>query len=290
MTDAPPRLFDRALWLSRRARRALPAPDARFLHAAAAEAVAERLDAVARDFPDTLLVWPGAPDWAETLAAHPKIGRLTEIAPPVDETLDAAPGAHDLAILGLTLHWVDDPVGALIQMRRALRPDGLLIACGFGGETLAELRAAFAEAEAEVEGGLSPRVSPMGEIRALGGLAQRAGLALPVVDSDRLEVTYADPLALMRDLRAMGETNALAQRRRTPLRRATLARACEIYAARFPAPGDPERISATFEIVTLTGWSPGPDQPQPKRPGSATTRLADALGVPELRAGEKAGE
>lgn len=290
MSDAPPRLFDRALWLARRARRALPRPEARFLHQAAADAVAERLDTVARDFPQTLLAWPGAPDWAQMLGAHPKIGRLTIAEPRADEILDAAPEAYDLAVLGLTLHWVDDPVGALIQMRRALRPDGLLIACGFGGETLAELRAAFAEAEAEVEGGLSPRVSPMGEIRALGGLAQRAGLALPVVDSDRLDVTYAHPLALMRDLRAMGEANAQHARRRAPLRRATLARACEIYAERFPAHEDPSRIRATFEIVTLTGWAPGPDQPQPKRPGSATTRLADALGVPELKAGDKAGK
>ncbi|MEO0682256.1 MAG: methyltransferase domain-containing protein [Pseudomonadota bacterium] len=283
---APPALFDRAVWLARRARRGLPRPDAQFLHEAALESVEDRLSLVARDFPRAALVWPGAPVWGR-LATHPSVGALDTAPLTVEETLPLAPGAYDLAVLGLTFHWLNDPVGALIQLRRALRPDGLLLVCGLGGETLAELRLALAEAEAEEEGGLSPRVSPMGEIRALGALLQRAGLAMPVADAERLDVTYADPLALMRELRAMGETNALAGRRRGLTRRATLARAAAIHAERFAAPQG--RVRATFEIVTLTGWAPGPDQPRPKRPGSAAARLADALGTQERPAGEKAG-
>ncbi|MGM0584898.1 MAG: methyltransferase domain-containing protein [Pseudomonadota bacterium] len=286
MSDAPPKLFDRSEWLARRALRGLPRPGADFLHRAAAEGVAERLDAVRRDFSRAALVWPGARVWEETLAGHPKVGALEVARPRAEEALDLPEEAFDLAVLGLTLHWTNDPVGALIQMRRTLKPDGLLIACGLGGETLSELRAALAEAEIAEEGGLSPRVSPMGEIRQMGALLQRAGLAMPVADADRLDVTYADALSLMRDLRAMGEGNALAQRRRGPIRRATLARACALYAETHPAPEG--RVRATFEIVTLTGWAPGPDQPKPLRPGSAKARLADSLGVPELPAGDKA--
>jgi hypothetical protein len=186
------------------------------------------------------------------------------------------------------MHALNDPVGHLIQLRRALRPDGLLLATQFGGQTLAELRASLAEAEAECDGGFSPRVAPMAEIRDLGGLLQRAGFAMPVADSERLTVTYASPLHLMRELRAMGETNILIARRRRPLRRATLMRACEIYKQHF---GTPEgRVRATFEIVFLTGWAPGPGQPQPLRPGSATALLADALGTTEIGTGEKAGK
>jgi SAM-dependent methyltransferase len=287
MPDTPPRLFDRSAWLSRRAMRGLPRQGADFLHRAAAEMVADRLAVVARDFPRAALVWPGAAIWRDTLEAEPKIGALEVEPARAEETMRLEEGAYDLAVLGLTLHWTNDPVGALVQMRRALKPDGLLIACGLGGETLSELRAALAEAEVETEGGLSPRVSPMGEIRQMGALLQRAGLSMPVADSDRLEVTYPDPLALMRDLRAMGEANALADRRRGPIRRETLARACAIYARHFPAREG--RVRATFDIITLTGWAPGPNQPKPLRPGSAKARLSDALGVPELRAGDKAG-
>ncbi len=275
MTDAPPMLFDRAAWLARRARTGAPGA-ADFLHAEAAAGVADRLSIIARDFPRAALVWPGAPVWRRTLEAAPSVGRVDEIAPRLDETLGLEDGAYDLAVLGLTLHWANDPVGALIQMRRALRPDGLLIAATLGGGTLQELRAAFAEAEIAEEGGVSPRVSPMAEIRDLGGLLQRAGCAMPVADGDRIEATYADPLSLMRELRAMGETNALTARRRGGLRRATLARACALYAEHFPAPGG--RVRATFEIVTLTGWAPGPDQPRPKRPGSATARATPIAG------------
>jgi SAM-dependent methyltransferase len=203
------------------------------------------------------------------------------------ETLPLQEGAFDLVVSTLLLHFANDPVGQLIQMRRALKPNGLMLAALFGGQTLNELRASLAEAEVECESGLSPRVAPMAEIRDLGGLLQRAGFAMPVADSERLVVTYATPLHLMRELRAMGETNILTARRRQPMRRATLMRACEIYAEHFGTPDG--RVRATFEIVFLTGWAPGPDQPKALRPGSATVCLADALGSEEISAGEKAG-
>ncbi|MFT6774020.1 MAG: SAM-dependent methyltransferase [Paracoccaceae bacterium] len=279
-------LFDRDLLLSRRVRRGAPAPGADFLHLRAAEGIADRLLDIRRRFADAVLVHPGAAAWQQTLADHPSIDRLTVAPLTADETLPLPEAAFDLAIGGLSLHWANDPVGMLIQMRRALRPDGLLLVSLLGGETLAELRVALAEAEVAEEGGLSPRISPMGEIRDLGGLVQRAGLAMPVADSDAVTVSYADPLALMRDLRAMGETNVMHARRRAPLRRATLARALAVYRGAYPdrTPGAaPGRVRATFEIVTLTGWAPAPDQPKPKRPGSATARLSDAFGVPETK-------
>lgn len=285
MTDAPPKLFERAVWLARRAR-GRPEPGADFLHQAALESVEDRLSIITRRFPRAALVWPGAEAWRR-LAAHPSIDALDVAAADEDEVLPLEAASLDLAVVGLTLHWANDPVGVLIQLRRALKPDGLLLAATLGGETLSELRAALAEAETAEEGGLSPRVSPMAEVRALGALLQRAGFAMPVADAERIETTYADAFALMRELRAMGESNALAGRRRRFSRRSTLARAAAIYAQAFPAGGG--RVRATFEILMLTGWAPGPGQPTPKRPGSATARLSDALGVPELKAGEKAG-
>lgn len=189
--------------------------------------------------------------------------------------LDLHEQAHDLVIHAMTLHWADDPVGQLIQMRRALRPDGLCLSISFGGQTLHELRSALAQAEAEVTGGLSPRVLPMAEIRDMGALMQRAGLALPVADSELLTVSYPSALHLMRDLRHMGETNALDGRLRHFTRRAVLMRAAQIY---HETHSDPQgRIPASFELITLTGWAPDPSQPQPLRPGSAAHRLADAL-------------
>lgn len=281
----PPELIDRALWLHRRARRRLPG--AEFLHAAALDSLRDRLAVIPRAFPRAALVWPGDPAWKAALEVHPAIGTLQVADPDLAEVLPLDEASADLIVIGLTLHWANDPVGVLIQCRRALAPDGLLLAFGLGGATLAELRQALAEAEAAEEGGLSPRVHPMADLRVLGALLQRAGFAMPVADADRIEVHYSDALALMRDLRAMAETNALHARRRAPLRRATLARAAAVYADRFPAPQG--RVRAGFEICTLTGWAPGPDQPRPKRPGSATARLADALGAVERPAGEKAG-
>ena len=176
---------------------------------------------------------------------------------------------------------MNDLPGILAQARRALRPDGLFLGCLFGGDTLRELRIAFGEAEAELEGGISPRVAPFADVRALGALLQRAGFALPVTDLDSATVRYPHALALMVDLRAMGLTNPLAERRRTPLRRATLGRAAALYAERF-ADRD-GRVRATFDIVWLSGWAPHESQQKPLRPGAAKTRLADALGVSEGR-------
>lgn len=277
----PPALFDDDLLALRRARAGRLPERADFLHLAVARDIEERLKEVNRSFNDTAIIGPRADLWAEMLAGAGVRGpRLLPDAP----VLDLAPASLDLVVHALALHWANDPVGQLVQARRALRPDGLLLAPLFAGETLKELRAVLAEAEAEVLGGLSPRVAPMGEIRDLGSLLQRAGFALPVADSLRYDVDYEGALALMRDLRAMGETNVLRDRLRRPMPRALLARTSDIYAARFPAPGD--RVRATFEVVVLTGWAPGPGQQQPLRPGSARTRLAAALGVPERRPGD----
>lgn len=275
-----------------------------FLYRLVADQVAERLADVTRRFEAPVLIGSGGGVIGEVLGPMTGPLRVLERAParaaaagvPPVATLDPLPldeASADLVISALELHWANDPVGQLIQMRRALRPDGLLIAALFGGATLHELRASMAEAEAAVTGGLSPRIAPMGELRDLGALLQRAGFAMPVADSERVQASYPDVRTLMRDLRAMGETNAMADRRRVFLRRDVLAAAEAIYAHSFPADtadtaGD-RRIAATFEIVFLTGWSPAPDQPQPLRPGSAKMRLADALGTTETSAGEPAG-
>lgn len=195
--------------------------------------------------------------------------------------------SFDLVFSPLSLHWTNDLPGALIQLRRALKPDGLLLAAMFGGGTLHELRQSLMAAELEVEDGVSPRVSPFAEIRDAGGLLQRAGLALPVADMDTITVTYEHPLKLLADLRGMGEQNCIIERRRSFMRRQTLMRAMEIYLERYSLPDG--RVSATFEVIYLTGWSPHESQQQPLRPGQATSRLADALGAVEKGAGEKPG-
>ena len=204
-----------------------------------------------------------------------------------EEALPFADGSLDLVVSGLALQFVNDLPGTLIQIRRALKPDGLLLAALIGGDSLTELRQAFAAAESEIEGGVSPRVAPLADVRELGGLLQRAGFALPVVDSDRLTVRYDSVFALMRDLRRMGATNVLSERRRSPLKRATLRRMTDIYAERFADPDG--RLRATFEVAWLSGWAPHDSQQKPLKPGSAAQRLADALGAQEIPAGEKAG-
>ncbi len=200
-----------------------------------------------------------------------------------EERLPFASGRLDLAVSLLSLHWTNDLVGALVQIRRALKPDGLFIGALYGGETLTELRQALLQAEADLAGGAGPRVSPYADAVDGAGLLQRAGFALPVSDVDRITVRYASPLKLMSDLRAMGEANALIERPRCPLTRAVLERTCEIYTERFGLRDG--RVPATFEIVTLTGWAPHASQQQALKPGSARMRLADALGVPEQRLG-----
>ena len=269
-----------------------------FLVRRVADAISERIGDVQRAFGTAAVAGTGAGVVTEALA-RAGVGRIIATDPspamlaatPAErrswsaEALPFDPGAQDLAVSALLMHAQNDPVGHLVQLRRALKPDGLMIAALFGGQTLSELRAVLAETEAELTGALAARVAPMGEVRDLGHLLQRAGFAMPVADSERVTVSYETPLHLMRELRAMGESGVLADRR--PLRRAVLARAMELYATHFPAEGG--RVRATFEIVYLTGWSPGPDQPVAKRPGSATARLADALGAVERPSGEKAG-
>jgi SAM-dependent methyltransferase len=267
----PPSLFDAGL-LAQRRQRARRIGAAEFLHETAAAEVSERLEEVNRSFRRAVVVGPWPEVWLAALADAVGEGMT---ALPDAEILELAPGIADLVVHGLCLHWSNDPVGQLIQARRALRPDGLFLGVLFGGETLHELRLSLAEAEAALTGGLSPRVAPMGEIRDLGGLLQRAGFALPVADGVKLAVSYETPLHLMRDLRAMGETNVMIERLRRPMPRALLAGACEIYRNRFAWPDG--RIRATFELVFLTGWAPAPGQQKPLRPGSATTRLEDAL-------------
>jgi SAM-dependent methyltransferase len=275
----PPALFDTDV-LARRRDRALRVGPADFLHHIVAAEVRERLAEVNRTFHAPAIVGPRAALWAGTCGLHS--ARLV----PDSEILALEEGAHDLVIHALALHWANDPVGQLVQARRALAPDGLFLAALFGGETLTELRTALAEAEIETLGGLSPRVAPMGEIRDLGGLLQRAGFAMPVADSRRYDVCYMSVLALMHDLRAMGETNVLRDRLRRPTPRALIARAATTYVERFS--DEDGRVRATFDLIFLTGWAPAPDQPRPLRPGSAAARLADAIGATERSAGEPA--
>ncbi len=267
--QTPPPLFDRSALALRRAR-AARAPEL-FLQTQMAAEVQERLTEVNRTFTAPAVVTPWPDLWRDIL---PDAAVVADA-----ETLDLTPGALDLVIHGLNLHWANDPVGQLVQCRHALRPDGLLIATLFGGDTLQELRRCLAQAETNLTGGLSPRVAPMGDLRDLGGLLRRAGLAQPVADNAQITVTYASALHLMHDLRAMGETNVMAGRLRGATRRAVLFEAMRLYHDTFATPDG--RIPATFDIVTLTGWAPAPDQQQPLRPGSAQQRLAEALGTDE---------
>lgn len=278
-----PLIFDRKLLRARRARAARLGP-AMFLLDRVAEDMADRLSAVLRMFEVAADV--ATPGEAVRGALKGKVGSFVD-AVTDDEALPFREGSLDLVVSGLGLQFVNDLPGTLIQIRRALKPDGLFIAALIGGDSLMELREAFGAAESEVEGGVSPRVAPFADLRDLGALLQRAGFALPVTDVDRVTVRYSDPLALMRDLRRMGATNAMIERRRTPLKRATLKRMFEIYAERF-ADAD-GRVRATFEIIWLSGWVPHESQQKPLQPGSAKTRLADALKTKELPAGEKAG-
>jgi len=270
----PPLLFDpNCVARNRQRARAMP-ETALFLHQRVVEQVSERLIEINKRFTRPAIVTAFPDIWRDFL---PDATLVAEA-----EALDLAPGAHDLVIHVLGLHWSNDPVGQLIQCRRALQPDGLFLGTLFGGRSLHELRASLAEAESRVKSGLSPRVSPMAELRDLGGLLQRAGLALPVADADTFDVTYADLASLMHDLRAMGETNALAARPKAMTARALINAASEIYAANFTT--DEHRLNATVEMIYLTGWAPSENQQKPLRPGSAQTRLADALGTTEFTA------
>ena len=303
--STPPRLFDRTLHRARLERAAPMFGAANFLKERAATDIVERLEAIVRSFP--LAVDLGARDgaFARALAQSPaaaRIGALIETdlsgkmlagrgGPRMQMDEEAIPFANeslDLVVSSLALHWTNDLPGALIQIRRALKPDGLFLGAILGGETLTELRQSLTLAEAELTNGAGLRIAPFADALDGAGLLQRAGFALPVADVDRVIVRYTNPLRLIDDLRAMGETNALADRARRPLSRRVLARAVDIYAERFADPDG--RVRATFDIITLTGWAPHPDQQKPLKPGSAKMRLADALGVKEQSAGEKPGE
>lgn len=251
---------------------------AMFLQQEAVSDIQERLKLVNRTFSAPAIVTAFPDQWRGLLP--------DAVIVPDTDVLDLQPGAHDLVIHGLAMHWANDPVGQIVQARRALRPDGLFLAIMFGGKTLTELRDALTQAEVAITGGLSPRIAPMGEVRDLGALLQRAGFALPVADSTRLTVTYQSPFQLMRELRAMGETNALADRNRRPLRRAVLNDAADRYQRSYGRDG---RIPATFEFVVLTGWAPDDSQPKPLRPGSAKTSLAEALNASETSLPDNTG-
>ena len=242
-----------------------------FLHNIAHEELRLRLAEVNRPFTTPAIVTGHPRVWADFLPG----ARLVAD----DPVLALEPGAHDLVLHVMALHWAADPVGQMVQARRALRPDGLFLAVLPGGQTLAELRACLAQAEIEISGGLSPRVVPMAEIRDLGALLQRAGFALPVADQISQPVSYARLEGLYADLRAMGERNALAARRRSMTPRALFARTAELYARHHSDPAG--RLCARFDLIFLTGWAPDASQPRPLRPGSARARLADALGAQE---------
>jgi SAM-dependent methyltransferase len=269
-----PILFDRAL-LRVRHQRALRLEPATFLFDRVAEDMDERLHAVLRDFADVADIW--SPGEVLRKPSRDRFKSVAEIHPDLSgqEILALAPESLDLVISALAFQFVNDLPGVLAQIRRALRPDGLLLAAMIGGDTLSELRQSFAAAEAECEGGVSPRVAPFADLRDVGALLQRAGFALPVTDVDRVVVRYDSAFALMQDLRRMGATNVLVERRRTPSRRATLLRMAQIYGERF-ADAD-GRIRATFDVIWLSGWAPHESQQKPLRPGSAKVGLAEAV-------------
>src|SRR5689334_5008061 len=293
MTDSPI-IFDRLLQRRRRSRAA--ASPANFLLEHVASELVDRLSVVLRRF--DVGVDLGTPGDAVrmslrrlgavgTIVGADVIARSKPFVVADEEALPFRDSSLDLVVSGLALHFANDLPGVLAQIRRALKPDGLFLAALLGGDTLTELRQAFAEAETEIEGGVSPRVAPFADLRQLGALLQRAGFALPVIDVERVTVRYGSAFDLMHDLRRVGAANTLVARRRVPLRRMTLMQMADIYARRF-ADAD-GRIRTTFDIVWLSGWSPHPNQQQPLRPGSAKARLADALGTRETSTGETAG-
>jgi SAM-dependent methyltransferase len=304
MVSSQPVIFDRLCHRAHRARAQALGPST-FLVDRVAEDLCDRLAAVLRRFEFALDIGTPTDAVRRALAASGKVGTIiaadalagssafrhlpdargkceAQLCIAVDEeALPLRDASLDLVVSALALHFVNDLPGALIRIRRALRPDGLFLAALAGGETLTELRQAFAAAEAEIEDGISPRVAPFPDLRDMGALLQRAGFALPVTDIDRVTARYDSPTSLMHDLRRMGATNALVERSRRPLKRATLRRMSEVYGERF-ADRD-GRIRATFEIIWLSGWAPHASQQKPLAPGSARRRLADALGTKETK-------
>lgn len=273
-TSSVPRLIDRAALRARLARAERLGAETFLLDRVAGD-LGERLGAVLRTFVEAADIGTPGRQLCDALTERVASIAHIDLLRQNDERLGLAPESIDLAVSALALQATDDLPGVLAQIRRALKPDGLLLAALFGGDTLTELRQSFTAAESEIEGGVSPRVLPFGDLRELGALLQRVGFALPVADVDRAIVRYDDAFALMQDLRRMGATNVLAERRRAPLRRATLLRMAQIYSERF-ADAD-GRIRATFDIVWLSGWAPHASQQQPLKPGSAQASLADAV-------------
>ena len=305
-TSQGPVIFDRRLLAARRNRHAAEAERHEFLLVRAVDDIADRLTLVRRRFPLVAVVGAFHGVLGRRIAAIDGVETVieTETAPRLlgsemirspkrmrvvadEEALPFRDGALDLVVSALSLQFVNDLPGTLIQIRRALKPDGLFLGALLGGQTLSELRSVMLQAEADIEGGASPRVAPFADVRDLGALLQRAGFALPVADCDSVAVTYPSALHLMQDIRSMGASNPLVARRRVPLRRSTLERACAIYADKFGS--DNGRVTATFEIMTLTGWAPHHSQQKPLAPGSARQRLADALRTTERPGGDKAG-
>ena len=292
--SSAPALFDPAVRRQRRDRAAEGFAEADFLLREICERLGERLEDILRQFPRAAIVgaWDGTPArilggrfGIETLIqieSSPQMAAQAAAFGPVavadEEALPLKEGGFDLILAPLTLHGVNDLPGALTQIRRALKPDGLFLGALWAGESLQNLRTAFAEAEISVTGGISPRVAPFADLRSLGALLQRAGFALPAADLDRIEATYREPLRLLRDLKAMGESNPLRERRRAFLRRGVLLRALEILMLETPGGGP---VRAKFDVAFLTGWSPHESQQKPLKPGSAKHRLAEALKVPE---------
>lgn len=301
--QAPPALFDRTLLRQRRKRSAGSVSDYNFLAQRAFEDIGDRVAGITRNFDRGALLGGGpglmfAPagalvrgkvSWLCRADLAPSIAaQLTGPALTLDEeALPFASESLDIVLAPWGLHWTNDLPGALVQINHALKPDGFFACALPGGSTLTELRQCLMAAESELTGGVAARVSPLAGTFDLAALLQRAGFAMPVADVDRVTVRYDHIFALMADLRGMGETSILADRPRTPATRTLFARAGQIYAERFADPDG--RIRASFEIIHAAGWAPHPDQPKPKRPGSATHRLADALGVKEKSLGEKAG-
>jgi SAM-dependent methyltransferase len=278
---AAPLLFDHTLMQARAQRRMRLDGGADFLFRRAAEDLADRLQPVLRPFPVIADIGTPHEAFAETLKTIRPDATTTRIAvnPTHRETLDLPAEAFDLITSGLALQHANDLPGALIQIRRALRPDGLFVGCLAGGATLTELRQSLTEAESEISGGISPRVFPFADVRDMGSLLQRAGFALPVADSETITVRYTNIFSLMADLRAMGATNVLDERSRRFTSRNLFLKAADVYQQRFSDPDG--KIRATFEIIWLTGWAPHESQQKPLKPGSAKQRLADALGVVE---------
>lgn len=287
LMQEPEQVFDRILYVARlrRARRDVP----NILTSMIAEELADRLDLVSRSFEHASVIAAEPDHLASRLRATGKIGTVVAIEPPPDEILDLGPGSQNAIFSVLDLQSANDVPGLLIQMRRALKPDGLLLACLFAGDTLTELRQSWLAAESLLTGGVSPRVAPMIGMRELGNLLQRAGLALPVADLDRTIVRYTDAIALIHEIRQLGYSNSLAGRSRTPVSRRLLGAATQHYHQHFA--DDDGRIRVTLDIAWLTAWSPHDSQPKPLKPGSARMRLAEALKAEEVKIREdRSGE